>query len=136
MKTLVNSETDKDVNAFLDSVENEKRKEDGKTLLKIIQKVTGKKPKIWGQKIVGFGKYSYKRKNGDEFEWFNVGFSPGKTNLTLYVMYDINEEKELLGKLGKHKTGKGCLYMKSLADVDTDVLIELIKKSDRWKLKS
>ena len=133
MKTLVNAETNKSVSEFIEAIANQKRKADSKELLEIIQKITGKEPKIWGVGIVGFGKYSYQRKNGDEFEWFNVGFSPGKAHLTVYVMYDINEEKDLLAKLGKHKTGRGCLYLKSLADIDINVLKKIIAKSDRWR---
>ena len=101
--------------------------------MEVISKITGKEPKIWGVSIIGYGKYSYKRKNGEEYEWFNVGFSPGKNHLSIYVMYDINTEQALLDKLGKHRTGKGCLYIKSLADVDMDILKQLIAKSDRWK---
>ena len=133
MKTLANVETNKSVSEFIASITNKKRKADSEELLKIIQEVTGKEPKIWGVSIVGFGKYSYQRKNGDEFEWFNVGFSPAKAHLSVYVMYDINEEKEWLEKLGKHRTGKGCLYIKSLADVDIDVLKKIIAKSDKWR---
>ena len=133
MKKLANTETDKNVDDFIDAVKNKKRKADAKALLEIIKKITGKEPKIWGVSIVGFGKYSYKRKNGEEYEWFNVGFSPASAHLTLYLMYDINEEQELLKQLGPCRTGKGCLYIKSLADVDLKVLKKLIKKSDRWR---
>ena len=98
MGKLVNAETNKSVAKFIESVADASRKEDSQSLLPIIEKITGKKPKIWGKNIVGFGKYKYKRRNGEEYEWFNVGFSPGKTNLTIYVMYDISKEKELLEK--------------------------------------
>ena len=98
-----------------------------------MQEITGKSPKIWGAGIVGFGKYKYQRKNGDEFEWFNVGFSPGKAHMTLYVMYDINQEQELLTRLGPHKTGKGCLYIKRLDDIDINALKAIIAKSDQWR---
>lgn len=132
-KTLANVETDRNVHEFIEGVKNNSRRVDSKALVKIIQEVTGKEPKIWGVSIVGFGKYSYKRKNGEEYEWFNVGFSPAKAHLTVYVMYDINEERALLGKLGPHTPGKGCLYIKSLADVDIEILKEIIAKSDRWQ---
>lgn len=131
-KTLVNAQTDNSVTNFIAGVENEIRRKDGEQLLEIMKKITGDEPKLWGKSIIGFGKYSYQRKNGDEFEWFNVGFSPGKTNLTVYVMYDINAEKELLDQLGPHNTGKGCLYLKKLEDIDMTVLKKLISKSDRW----
>ena len=133
MKKLVNAETNKSVSDFIAAIANKKRKADSEKLLEVIREITGKEPKIWGVSIIGFGKYSYKRKNGEEYEWFNVGFSPGKAHLSIYVMYDINEEKELLEALGKHKTGKGCLYIKSLEDVDLDVLKKIIAKSDRWQ---
>ncbi len=132
MKKLVNTETDKDVGEFIASIQNQKRKTDSLELLEIIKGITGKEPKIWGVSIIGYGKYKYKRKNGEEYEWFNVGFSPGKAHLSVYLMYDVNQEEELLSKLGKHRTGKGCLYIKSLADVDIEVLKKLISKSDRW----
>jgi len=132
-KKLVNQETDKSVDDFIESITNKTHKSDSKELLKIIEKITGVAPKIWGVSIIGFGKYSYQRKNGDEYEWFNVGFSPGKSHLSVYVMYDINEEQELLNQLGKHRTGKGCLYIKKLADIDLKILKKLIKKSNKWK---
>lgn len=131
-KTLVNTETDKDVYAFIENIAHKTRKADSKVLLEIIKEITQKEPKIWGVSIIGFGKYSYQRKNGDEFEWFTTGFSAGKTRLTVYVMYDINTETELLQQLGKHKTGKGCLYINKLADVDIDILKKIIAKSKRW----
>ena len=132
MGALANSETDRDVNEFIESITNQKRKADSKILLQLMREVTGLEPKIWGVSIIAFGKYKYQRKNGEEYEWFNVGFSPGKAHLSLYFMYDVPAETELLAKLGKHKTGKGCLYIKSLADVDLEVLREMIAKSDRW----
>ena len=131
-KTLVNSVSNKKVSEFIDEIENKIRKQDSKELLNIMKRISSKKPRIWGQRIVGFGKYSYQRKNGDEFEWFNVGFSPGKAHLTIYVMYDINTEKELLNQLGPHKTGKGCLYIKNLSDINMDALEKIIAKSDSW----
>jgi hypothetical protein len=131
-KSLVNTETDRNVNEFIEGISNKRQKKDSEELLQIIKEITGLEPKIWGVSIVGFGKYSYKRKNGDEFEWFNVGFSPGKAHLTLYVMFDLSQEEELLNRLGPHKNGKGCLYIKKLEEVDHGVLREIIQKSDRW----
>ncbi|MEL6277089.1 MAG: DUF1801 domain-containing protein [Bacteroidota bacterium] len=107
-------------------------KADSRQLLEILKEITGEEPKIWGTSIVAFGKYKYQRKNGEEYEWFNVGFSPGKAHLSLYMMYDINEEQELLAQLGPHRTGKGCLYIKKLECVDLGVLKQLLAKSDRW----
>ncbi len=132
-KKLVNAETDRDVEEFIGAVEPQVRQADSRILLKIMEEISGFPPKIWGVSIVGFGKYSYQRKNGDEYEWFNVGFSPGKARLSIYLMYDVNEESELLAQLGKHSTGKGCLYIKKLEDIDLEVLKALIRKSDRWQ---
>jgi hypothetical protein len=133
MKTLVNTETNKNVEQFIEAIEHKKRKSDSRILLKLIKEITGLEPKIWGTSIIGFGKYKYKRKNGEEYEWFHVGFSPGKSHLSVYLMYDINQETELLKKLGPHRCGKGCLYIKSLEYINIDILHLLIAKSDRWK---
>lgn len=129
-------ETTKSVTKFIDSIKDEDKKKDSKKLVALIRKVTGKKPKIWGDNfIVGFGKYKYKRKGGkEEFEWFNVGFAPRKANITLYLTCYLETEKDLLNKLGKHKAGKGCLYIKKLEDIDLKVLEKLIKKNkdNKW----
>ena len=132
MAKLANTETDRDVGEFIDSIKNKQRQADARVLLDLITEQRGIEPKIWGVSIVGYGKYSYQRKNGQEFEWFNVGFSPGSKHMTVYVMYDINFVPELLDKLGPHQTGKGCLYIKKLSDVNLDVLAKIISKSDRW----
>ena len=131
-KQLVNTETDRSVEEFLSGVKSKVRQADSRALLEIMKEITGKEPKIWGRSIVGFGKYSYKRKSGDEFEWFNVGFSPGKAHMTIYVMYDINLEEAWLRELGPHKTGKGCLYIKKLEQINLPILRKIITKSSRW----
>jgi len=133
MSKLVNIPTTKNVNAFIAAVKNKKRKADAHLLLQLMEELTGNKGKIWGVSIIGFGKYSYTRNNGTPAEWFNVGFSPASAHTTVYVMYDITEEKTLLAQLGPHKTGKGCLYIKDLNKIDLKILSELIKKSKRWK---
>lgn len=133
MKKLVNRQTRKSVPKFIDGIKNKLRQEDSRTLLQLMKEVTSEEPRIWGVSIVGYGKYKYARKNGDEFEWFLTGFSPGSAHMTVYVMYDINQEAALLEKLGPHKTGKGCLYIKKLEDVDLKVLKQLIAKSKRWE---
>lgn len=117
---------------FLESIQNEQRREDSKQLLEIIQRVTGSEATIWGTGIIGFGTYAHKRENGEEYEWFRVGFSPGKDRLTLYLMYDINEELELLEQLGPHKAGKSCIFINELGDMNLDVLEKIIGKNDRW----
>ena len=130
-KKLANSETDRDVNEFIEAISNQRRQADARELLQIIREIKGVEPKIWGVSIVGFGKYSYQRKNGEEYEWFHVGFSPAKAHLTLYLMFDL-EQEPLLDQLGPHKIGRGCLYIKKLEEVDREVLKQLITKSDRW----
>lgn len=131
MAGLVNKETNKSVSEFIESIESLSKREDSKILLSTIQEITGHEPKIWGDNfIIGFGKYTYKRKGGkEEFEWFHVGFAPRKTKLTIYLTYDIQKEEGLLKKLGKCTWGKGCLYINKLADIDMKVLRQLIKRS-------
>jgi len=117
------------VEAFLGSVANQKRRQESFTVLELMKKVTGKKPEMWGDSIVGFGSYHYKYASGRESDWFLVGFSPRAQNLTLYIMAGFDTYETLLGKLGKHTTGKSCLYIKNLEDVDMDVLKELVRRS-------
>lgn len=117
------------VREFLEGVENERRREDGLKLLKMMKDITREKPVMWGNSIVGFGNYHYKYASGREGDWFKVGFSPRKQSLTLYLMPEIDEVSGLLEKLGKHKTGKGCLYINRLDDVDTEVLKSIIKRA-------
>jgi hypothetical protein len=94
-----------------------------------MKKITGHEPRMWGSSIVGFGQYHFKYPSGREGDWFRTGFSPRKQNLTLYVMSGFEGHEKLLARLGKHKTGKGCLYINRLDEVDRDVLSELIRKS-------
>lgn len=117
------------VTKFLDSVENDQRRKDAKAVLKLMKEVTGEKPAMWGAAIVGFGSCHYTYESGREGDWFLTGFSPRKANLTLYVMSGFAGYDGLLKKLGKHKTGKACLYIKTLEDIDMDVLRELIERS-------
>ena len=123
------------VKEFLDNVEHPTRKEDGFTLLKVMEEITGEKPTMWGPSIVGFGSVHYKYKSGREGDMPAVGFSPRKSSLSLYIMAGFGEYKHLLDKLGKHKIGKSCLYINKLADVDEDVLRKMIKASYDWTKK-
>lgn len=116
--------TNASVTAFLDAVENETRRADAKVVLKLMRDATGEKPAMWGPSIIGFG--SYRSNTGD---WPNVGFSPRKTSLVLYVLSGFEGEERLLARLGKHKTGKSCLYVNKLADVDREVLAEIVARS-------
>lgn len=120
-------ETDSSVEDFINSVKDEVKRKDSLTILKLMKKATKQKPKIWGNSIIGFGKKIYKSPaTGREVEWFKIGFSPRKANLTLYLVMDIKKYASELKKLGKHKTGVGCLYINKLDDVDIKVLEKLI----------
>ncbi|MCT4590144.1 MAG: DUF1801 domain-containing protein [Carboxylicivirga sp.] len=118
--------TSGDAHAFIANVENKQRREDAKVVLELMQTVTGKEPVMWGESIIGFGNYTYKYASGRVGDWFIVGFSPRKQSLTIYLMYGFNKVQHLLDKLGKHKTGKGCLYINKLKDVDMEVFRDLI----------
>jgi hypothetical protein len=127
IKTIVN---DASVEDFINGVPDEVKKQDSFTLLKLFSKITGEKPKMWGTSIIGFGQYHYKsERSTQEGDWMITGFSPRKQNLTLYIMLGFADYTNLLKDLGKHKTGKGCLYINKLADVDLAVLEKLIKVS-------
>ncbi|MCB0562330.1 MAG: DUF1801 domain-containing protein, partial [Phaeodactylibacter sp.] len=120
---------DGNVEAFLNGVEHDKRREDSFVVLEMMKRITGEAPKMWGPSIVGFGAYHYQYKSGREGDWMLTGFSPRKQSLTLYIMSGFSHYDELLQKLGKHKTGKSCLYINKLEDVDLDVLKEMIRES-------
>jgi hypothetical protein len=117
------------VEAFLSGVADEKKRQDSFAILELMKKVTGKEPEMWGESIVGFGKYHYKYASGREGDWFLTGFSPRAQNLALYIMAGFEQYEALLGRLGKHSTGKSCLYIKKIEDIDADVLEELVKRS-------
>src|SRR5215216_1803210 len=126
LKTKVNKAS---VEGFLDSVEDEQKRKDCYEILKMMRQITKEEPKMWGSSIVGFGSYHSKGASGREGDWMITGFSPRKQNLTLYLMGGFDVEKDLLNKLGKHKTSVGCLYIKKLDDVDQKVLEELVTES-------
>jgi len=129
MAQLKTQPNDKNVVEFLNTVGNETKREDSFTILELMQQVTGSEPIMWGDSIIGFGSYHYKYASGREADWFLTGFSPRVQNLTLYIMSGFDEYDDLLGKLGKHSTGKSCLYINRLENIDLDVLKELIEKS-------
>lgn len=128
MAELKTKKTEQSVEEFLNTLTDEQAREDCFALVKLMQKVTKAKPKMWGPAIVGFGDYHYKYESGRENDWFYVGFSPRKQNLALYGL-SIARQPELMQKLGKHKTGKSCLYIKTLTDIDLKVLKELVEQS-------
>ena len=117
------------VTAFINSVENETRRKDAKTLLAMMKKVTGEKAKMWGPSIIGFGEYHYKYESGREGDMLAVGFSPRKANMVLYVLGSLGEDEPLLKKLGPYKNGKSCLYVAGLDKVDLSVLEKIVAKS-------
>ena len=131
MSQLKTQKNDASVEDFLNSVTNEKKRVDSFAILELMREVTGEEPSMWGTSIIGFGAYKYRYASGREGEWPVVGFSPRKQNLTLYIMSGFDEYNALLSDLGKHKTGKACLYINKLEDVDQDVLRELIQQSVR-----
>lgn len=134
MAGLVTKETDRSIENYLSGIGNSAKVADSRILIDLMQDLTGKEAKVWGNEkvpdfLIGFGKYNYRRKGGKEtFTWFKIGFAPRKNKITVYLNHDITSEPELLRDLGKYKYGKGCLYLNKLADVNLYVLQELLKK--------
>lgn len=116
------------VKAFLQSVKDVQMREDCNTVSELMASITKAEPKMWGTSMVGFGAYHYKYESGREGDWFLCGFSPRKQALTLYITGGLEQHPELLAKLGKHKIGKSCLYIKRLEDIDLKILKTLIQK--------
>jgi hypothetical protein len=129
MAELKTKKTDANVDAFLESVEDEQQRADARVIAKMMQHATGAKPKMWGPSIVGFGDCVCTYPSGRVLDWFPLGFSPRKGSLSLYLQGGLEKLAPHLKKLGKYKTGKGCLYIKRLPDVDPDVLREMIQAS-------
>ncbi|MEP4532252.1 MAG: DUF1801 domain-containing protein [Cyclobacteriaceae bacterium] len=121
--------TEESVVAFLNRVENETRRKDAFHIHELMTSITGEKATMWGPSIVGYGSYHYIYKTGREGDWLLTGFSPRKQNLSLYIMSGFSKYDELLSKLGKHKKSVSCLYINKLADIDMEVLKQLIKES-------
>lgn len=125
IKTKQNSASVED---FINSVNDEQKRKDSYVILEMMKKASGEEPKMWGTSLIGFGKIVVKSpKTGREVEWLRIGFSPRKANLSLYITGDIKWFDAHLKKLGKHKTGAGCLYINKLSDIDLKVLQELIE---------
>ena len=121
--------TSANVEDFINNVKDEQKRKDSLVLLEMMKKATGEEPKMWGPAIIGFGSYHYKYESGREGDMPQLAFSPRKQNITLYIGVDDNSDNPLLKKLGKYTTSKVCLYIKKLADVDRNVLHELIADS-------
>ena len=129
MAELKTKPTNASVEKFLNQVADETRREDCFKVAKMMEEITGEKPKMWGPSIVGFGSYHYKYASGQEGDWPITAFSPRKQDLTLYIMPGFQESRELMPQLGKHRTGKSCLYIKRLSDIHVPTLKKLIRNS-------
>ena len=129
MAELKTQPNDDDVTAFLDAVPDTERREDAKQVCALMARVTGKPATMWGSSIIGFGRQHLVYETGRELDWFEVGLSPRKQSLTLYITEGFDGYAELLGRLGKHSTGKSCLYIKRLSEVDPEVLEEIVTRS-------
>lgn len=127
MAELKTKKNNSDVDAFLNAIPDERKRNDAFAILEIMKRATGLQPKMWGTSIVGFDEYHYKYDSGHEGDMCLIGFSPRKQNLTLYITYNFDKFAALFNKLGKHKTSKACLYINKLDDVDTKVLEKLIE---------
>lgn len=123
---------DQSVAGFLDKIPDEARRTECYELVGLMKRVTSTDPKIWGNGLIGFGNYHYRYASGHEGDCFVAGFAPRKTALTLYITAGVERFPKLLAKLGKHKAGKGCLYIKKLDDVNLEVLEDLLSKSVEW----
>jgi len=126
---LKTKQTGESVRDFLDKVSDEERRADCLAIAKIMEDITGEKPKMWGPSIVGFGTYHYKYASGREGDWLITGFSPRKKDLTLYMMMGFEKHADLMKQLGKHSVGKSCLYIKRLSQIDVPTLRKLIQQS-------
>jgi len=120
------------VKEYLDAVDDEQQKKDCQEIGRMMQSITGKKPRMWGTSIVGFGSYHYRYASGREGDWPLCGFSPRKQAMSLYIMSGFGDYEELMARLGKHKTGKSCLYIKKLDDVDREVLKQVVSRSVKY----
>jgi Domain of unknown function (DU1801) len=129
MAELKTQPTKASVKEFLNQIPDKERRDDCFAVAKIMEEITGHKPKMWGPSIVGFGTYHYKYASGREGDWPISAFSPRKKDLTLYIMMGFEKQPELMKQLGKHSTSKSCLYIKRLSDIHIPTLKKLIKSS-------
>lgn len=132
MAELKTNKNNASVTQFLNSIEDKQKRSDCRAVAKMMRDATGNRARMWGSSIVGYGKYDYKYASGQAGRFMLTGFSPRARNLTIYIMPGFSKYDKLLKKLGKHKTGKSCLYIGRLADVDREVLAELIDDSVRF----
>ncbi len=128
LAVIKTKQTTSSVADFVDAITDEQKRKDTQVILKMMKKIVKVEPKIWGSNMIGFGQVRYKSPaTGREVDWFKIGFSPRKSNFSLHLVIDIKQHADILNKLGKHKTGMGCLYINKLADIDLKVLEQLIK---------
>ena len=120
---------DGDVDAVIAGIEDDERRDDARALLEIMTRVTGERPAMWGSSMIGFGERHYEYASGRQADWFKVGFSPRKQSLTLYTSDHLSPDDPLLERLGRHTTGKSCIYIKRLDDVDTETLEKLVERT-------
>jgi hypothetical protein len=133
MAEIKTKQTKQSVEKFLNSVKDEAKRRDCFAVMELMKKITKEKPVLWGNGVIGFGKYHYKsERSRQEGDWFITGFSPRKQNLTLYIIAGFKRYPELMKSLGKYKTGSSCLYLNKLEDIDINVLKELIKESVKY----
>ena len=134
LAVIKTKQTELNVEDFINNLPDEQKRKDSLAILKMMKKATKEEPKIWGSAIIGFGMLRYKSPaSGREVDWFKIGFSPRKTNLTLYLVGDVLKHSDALKKLGKHKTGSGCLYVNKLDDVDMKILEGIINATMKTK---
>ena len=141
MAELKTRRTRSSVTAFIDSVENKRRRDDALVLLDVFQQLTGFEAALWGDSIIGFGEYHYESdRSQQKGDWPLTGFSPRKRNLTIYIMPGFSNYRDLLGQLGKHKTSVSCIYINKLDDIDLNILKQIVSQSVdemkslyRWK---
>lgn len=129
MSELKTRPNDQNIEKFLNDIEDKQKRSDCFDLIDLMTEITGEAPKMWGNSMVGFGSYHYKYESGREGDWFLTGFSPRKQNLTIYITAGFKDYDEIMGLLGKYKTGSSCLYVKKLSDIDPAQLKLLVKKS-------
>lgn len=130
---LKTEKTELSVSSFIQSIKDEQQRQDSAFILDLMQKISKEQPKMWGSSIIGFGDVHLKYESGRELDWFKIGFSPRKQNLVLYGLLVVTEQQDILKKLGKHSTGKGCLYINKIAEIDKAVLKKIIELACKRK---
>ena len=136
MSDLKTKQTEVSPSTFISALNDDKKRSDANTLLTIMSDITQQPAVMWGDSLIGFGLYKYQYASGRKGEWFRVGFSPRKQNITLYIMNGFSQYQHLLERLGNHKTGKSCLYINKLEDIDIDVLKQMVALSYQARFDS